>query len=130
MLSTTSRCFSEFLEFSVWILLLMIVHKSVRYAQWKLFLCQEPVRSAVIDSCIRVTDNGKASIHRKVWTLENPMFFRNFGAILLACERYIFLVCTFVTIFPTYRGSLFSRSTILPITMISSRWGAFQVIHH
>lgn len=62
------------LEFSVWILLLMIVHKSVRNAQWKLLPCQEPVRSAVIDSCIRVTDNGKASIHRKVWTLETLCF--------------------------------------------------------
>ncbi|XP_061998570.1 protein ENHANCED DISEASE RESISTANCE 2-like [Rosa rugosa] len=28
---------------------------------------QEPVRSAIIDSCIRVTDNGKASVHRKVF---------------------------------------------------------------
>ncbi|BBG97811.1 Pleckstrin homology and lipid-binding START domains-containing protein [Prunus dulcis] len=35
---------------------------------------EEPVRSAVIDSCIRVTDNGKASIHRKgffIFTLYN-----------------------------------------------------------
>nr|XP_011469654.1 PREDICTED: protein ENHANCED DISEASE RESISTANCE 2-like [Fragaria vesca subsp. vesca] len=28
---------------------------------------QEPVRSAVIDSCIRVTDNGKATVNRKVF---------------------------------------------------------------
>ncbi|XP_050385773.1 protein ENHANCED DISEASE RESISTANCE 2-like [Argentina anserina] len=28
---------------------------------------QEPVRSAIIDSCIRVTDNGKATVHRKVF---------------------------------------------------------------
>ncbi|CAN6565811.1 unnamed protein product [Malus baccata var. baccata] len=35
---------------------------------------EEPVRSAVIDSCIRATDNGRASIHRKgffVFTLYN-----------------------------------------------------------
>ncbi|XP_044481652.1 protein ENHANCED DISEASE RESISTANCE 2 isoform X2 [Mangifera indica] len=28
---------------------------------------QEPVKSAIIDSCIRVTDNGRESIHRKVF---------------------------------------------------------------
>ncbi|KAK9913229.1 hypothetical protein M0R45_037052 [Rubus argutus] len=28
---------------------------------------QEPVRSAIIDSCIRVTDNGRASVHRKAF---------------------------------------------------------------
>lgn len=28
---------------------------------------EDPVRSAVIDSCIRVTDNGRESIHRKVF---------------------------------------------------------------
>ncbi|KAJ6895228.1 protein ENHANCED DISEASE RESISTANCE 2 isoform X1 [Populus alba x Populus x berolinensis] len=28
---------------------------------------QDPVRSAIIDSCIRVTDNGRESIHRKVF---------------------------------------------------------------
>lgn len=27
---------------------------------------EDPVRSAIIDSCIRVTDNGRESIHRKV----------------------------------------------------------------
>ncbi|RXI07468.1 hypothetical protein DVH24_005241 [Malus domestica] len=35
---------------------------------------EEPVRSAVIDTCIRATDNGRASIHRKgffVFTLYN-----------------------------------------------------------
>ncbi|KAK9280269.1 hypothetical protein L1049_013957 [Liquidambar formosana] len=35
---------------------------------------QDPVRSAIIDSCIRVTDNGRESIHRKVFfifTLHN-----------------------------------------------------------
>lgn len=30
---------------------------------------EEPVRSAIIDSCIRVTDNGRESIHRKVFFL-------------------------------------------------------------
>lgn len=30
------------------------------------FIFQDPVRSAVIDSCIRVTDNGRESIQRKV----------------------------------------------------------------
>uniref|UniRef100_A0A7N0U781 Protein ENHANCED DISEASE RESISTANCE 2-like n=1 Tax=Kalanchoe fedtschenkoi TaxID=63787 RepID=A0A7N0U781_KALFE len=29
--------------------------------------CQDPVRSAVIDSCIRVTDHGRESIQRKVF---------------------------------------------------------------
>ncbi|KAK9185927.1 hypothetical protein WN943_026286 [Citrus x changshan-huyou] len=28
---------------------------------------EDPVRSAIIDSCIRVTDNGRESIHRKVF---------------------------------------------------------------
>ncbi|KAJ0021532.1 hypothetical protein Pint_32153 [Pistacia integerrima] len=28
---------------------------------------QEPVKSAIIDSCIRVTDNGRENIHRKVF---------------------------------------------------------------
>ncbi|XP_050212546.1 protein ENHANCED DISEASE RESISTANCE 2 isoform X1 [Mercurialis annua] len=28
---------------------------------------QDPVRSAIVDSCIRVTDNGRESIHRKVF---------------------------------------------------------------
>lgn len=32
--------------------------------------CQEPVRSARIDSYIRVTDDGRESIHRKVSTLD------------------------------------------------------------
>jgi hypothetical protein len=27
---------------------------------------QDPVRSAIIDSCIRVTDNGRESVHRSV----------------------------------------------------------------
>lgn len=31
-----------------------------------LYSCQEPLRSAVIDPCIRVADNGRESIHRKV----------------------------------------------------------------
>ena len=31
-----------------------------------LFLLQDGGRSAVIDSCIRVTDNGRESVHRKV----------------------------------------------------------------
>ena len=34
-----------------------------------LFLLQDGGRSAVIDSCIRVTDNGRESVHRKVCLL-------------------------------------------------------------
>ncbi|KAK2981112.1 hypothetical protein RJ640_021166 [Escallonia rubra] len=33
----------------------------------ELIFLQEPVRSAIIDSCIRVTDNGRESYHRKVF---------------------------------------------------------------
>lgn len=32
------------------------------------FPFQEPVKSAIVDSCIRVMDNGRESIHRKVGT--------------------------------------------------------------
>jgi len=38
------------------------------------FLVQDPVRSAIIDSCIRVTDNGRESVHRSdfyIFTLYN-----------------------------------------------------------
>ncbi|KAG6436151.1 hypothetical protein SASPL_101035 [Salvia splendens] len=34
---------------------------------WVTFFDQDPVRSAIIDSCIRVTDNGRESIQRKVF---------------------------------------------------------------
>ncbi|KAK3011600.1 hypothetical protein RJ639_011435 [Escallonia herrerae] len=33
----------------------------------ELIFPQEPVRSAIIDSCIRVTDNGRESYHRKIF---------------------------------------------------------------
>jgi hypothetical protein len=33
------------------------------------FCVQEPVRSAIVDSCIRVTDNGRESVHRSVRSL-------------------------------------------------------------
>ncbi|XP_062082103.1 protein ENHANCED DISEASE RESISTANCE 2-like isoform X5 [Humulus lupulus] len=35
---------------------------------------EEPVKSAIIDSCIRVMDNGRESIHRKVWASYNVFF--------------------------------------------------------
>ncbi|KAB1226252.1 Protein ENHANCED DISEASE RESISTANCE 2 [Morella rubra] len=38
-----------------------LVHKSVRCMQ------TDPARSAIIDSCIRVTDNGRENINRKVF---------------------------------------------------------------
>ncbi|KAH7547894.1 hypothetical protein JRO89_XS14G0033700 [Xanthoceras sorbifolium] len=37
---------------------------------------EEPVRSAIIDSCVRITDNGRESIHRKIFfifTLSNTL---------------------------------------------------------
>ncbi|KAK2634011.1 hypothetical protein Ddye_028803 [Dipteronia dyeriana] len=37
---------------------------------------EEPVRSAIIDSCVRVTDNGRETIHRKIFfifTLSNNL---------------------------------------------------------
>lgn len=30
------------------------------------FSSQDPVRSAIVDSCIRVMDNGRESVNRKV----------------------------------------------------------------
>lgn len=30
------------------------------------FSLQDPVRSAIVDSCIRVMDNGRESVNRKV----------------------------------------------------------------
>lgn len=68
-----SRFLSEFFDFGIFEMILMILQNSGRnITQWKLFFCQEPVRSAIIDSCIRVTDNGRASVHRKVRTLNSP----------------------------------------------------------
>ena len=54
---------------------------------------QEPVKSAVIDSCIRVTDNGRESIHRKVWTLLKRIYLAVIQLFVYASCFCIHSVC-------------------------------------
>lgn len=47
---------------------------------------QDPVRSAIVDSCIRVMDNGRESINRKVSAFFSLFFIFIFNAFdLIMC---------------------------------------------
>lgn len=52
-----------------------------------LIFLQDPVRSAVINSCIRVTDNGRESIQRKVRSLSQSRYMAE-----IVCSDQAFLI--------------------------------------
>lgn len=60
-------------------------------------LVQDPVRSAIIDSCIRVTDNGRESIQRKVCNTLNVFCFE-ISYFILLLEKLSYNVFFFVQI--------------------------------
>lgn len=123
-----SRFLAAFLDFGIFEMIVMILQKSGRnITQWKLFFCQEPVRSAIIDSCIRVTDNGRAIVHRKVRTLNSPnAYAQSMDSFLLNLREVPFWAVMLIMIFTICRPSFSSRFITLPIPMISSRWVAFS----
>ena len=64
-----------------------MIHLSIVINQKRYVNFQEPIRSAIIDSCVRVNDNGRESMNKKV---------RNLGLFLrdnIAC----FLFFTYLT---------------------------------
>ena len=89
------------------------------------FFLQEPVRSAIIDSSIRVTDNGRESINRKVRSMGILVihFWDNiddsFSAAYIA-NCFIILIFI-INLFDICRCSLFSQHIMPPIKGITLR---------
>lgn len=83
-------------------------------------LSQDPVRSAIIDSCIRVTDNGRESIQRKVWHW-TVVFIYPLHPII----KFVWLNGTFFFHVAICRSFSFSLFITLLITMINWRCGSF-----
>jgi len=85
----------EIAELSVFVLLYRLWRCETFFLELS---SQDPVRSAIVDSCIRVMDNGRESVNRKVSTLffcflMSLIFCVVTDGLLVACVRDAHSLC-------------------------------------
>lgn len=113
---------------------LLIISVFLQVVKLKYYMClhsQDPIRSALIDSCIRVTDNGRASINRSVRDKLRPNFPSGFYFLLSHMSSIWFIQFQVYQMWANYLGilvafcrfSIYLHFIVLLTTTINLRYG-------